>query len=60
LHSEEIYGAFQRTSTFRIFVKRGVYDEDWGARDEVKIDETLGNVRLRRIRPPEADFQPEA
>jgi len=21
----------------------GVYDEDWGARGEVKIDETLGN-----------------
>ena len=30
-------------STFRRFVKRGVYAEDWGARGEVKIDETLGN-----------------
>ena len=30
-------------STFHRFVKRGVYDEDWGARGEVKIDETLGN-----------------
>ena len=31
-----------------------------GARGEVKIDETLVNVRLRQIRPPEADFQPKA
>ena len=30
-------------STFHRFVKRGVYDEGWGARGEVKIDETMGN-----------------